>query len=411
VQALKTGANLQADFRNQRQDTNSVFSSFNPSYQSSFFVNLSQPLFRGLKIDAGRQQLRVSKNNREISDVAFRQTVINTLANTKTLYFDLIAAIDNLEAQRKSLELAQKLLSENEIKVRVGTLAPLDVVEAESEVASREEGVIVAENQLAEAEDALKLAIFPEHDAATWSLRIVPTDRPSTERVDVDVDAAIAKALEQRTDVVSARKRLQNSEYTLEYAGDLTKPAIDLVAGVGSVGVGGTFLVREGLGGEVTQTIPGGYSDALGDVFGLENPDWSVGVQVSIPLQNRSARAQKARAQIALDQARTSLTRLEMLVAQAVRTAGRAVETNYKRVGTTQAAQVLQDRRLDAEQKKFAAGMSTSFLVTQAQRDLALAEVAALRAAADYRKSIVDFERVQEAGLGTGSGSITVTSN
>jgi outer membrane protein TolC len=99
-----------------------------------------------------------------------------------------------------------------------------------------------------------------------------------------------------------------------------------------------------------------------------------------------------------------------MLVAQAVRTAGRAVETNYKRVGTTQAAQVLQDRRLDAEQKKFAAGMSTSFLVTQAQRDLALAEVAALRAAADYRKSIVDFERVQEAGLGTGSGSITVTS-
>jgi len=409
-QALKTGASLQADFRNQRQDTDNIFSSFNPSYQSSFFLSLSQPLFRDFKIDRARYNLRVAKTNREISDAAFRQAVINTLANTKTLYFDLLAAIDNLEAQRKSLALAEKLLEENEIKVRVGTLAPLDVVEAQSEVASRSENVIVAENQLAEAEDALKLAIFPGHDAATWSLRIVPTDRPTTEKVEVNTEAAVERALEVRTDVVNARKRLQNSELTLDFAQNQTKPTIDLQAQYGSVGVGGTFLIRDEFGGPIIDTIPGGYGDAVSDVFGLENPDWSVGVQISVPLQNRTAKAQRARSQIALDQARTSLKRLEMLVAQAVRTSARAVNTNYERVQSTKAARVLSERRLDAEQKKFAAGMSTSFLVTQAQRDLALAEVSELRAAADYRKSIVDFERVQEAGIGTGTGSISVTS-
>lgn len=404
-QNFRTGANFQIQFDNQRQTTNSVFTSFNPFFNSGLTLSLTQPLLKNMKVDANREQIRVAKKNAEISDVQFRQTVINTVANVKKLYFDLIGAMDNLDAQKKSLALAQKLLEENKIKVRVGTLAPLDVVEAQSEVASREEGVIVAENGLAQAQDSLKTAIFPENDPKTWALEIVPTDRPTAEPVDIDLGAAMKKALEERTDIKAAQKNLELAEYSEGFTRNQRLPGVNLIASYGTVGVGGTQIVRDGFGGPIVQTVPGGYGDALSSVFGRDFPTWRVGVNVTYPIRNRSAVASAARAQVARQQAEASLRRLELQVAAEVRSAARAVETNYKRVESTRAARVLQERRLDAEEKKFAAGMSTNFLVTQAQRDLAVAEVAELTAIADYRKSLVDFQRVQEAGV-SGSGSV-----
>jgi outer membrane protein len=405
VQELKTGGNLRVDFTNNRGNTNSVFNTFNPSYNSSLNANLSQPFLRNFKIDANRLQLRVAKKNREISDVQFQQTVTNTVANVKDLYYDLLYAIDNLEAQRKSLSLAQKLLDENQIKVRVGTMAPLDVVAAQSEVASREEGVIVAEALVAEAEDAIKRAIFAENDSATWALRIVPTDRPTAEPMAVDVESATKRAIEQRTDVVAARKNLENADANVQYASNQKLPDLNLIAAYGSSGIGGTVIEREGFGGPIIRTIPGGYNDALSNVFGRDFPTWTFGVNFTYPIFNRQAQANSARAKISRDQTVASLRRLEMQVASEVRSAGRAVETNYKRVESTRAARVLAEQRLDAEQKKFAAGMSTNFAVTQAQRDLALASVLELRAVADYRKSLVNFERVQLAGGGVAFAS------
>jgi len=399
-QLFRTGGLLQLDFGNDRSDTNNVFSTFNPSYQSNLNLALTQPLLRDRGIDSARQQLKVSKNNREISDTQFRQTVINTVAGVKNAYYDVIAALDNLEAQKKSLALAQKLLEENQIKVRVGTMAPLDVVAAESEVASREEGVINAETLLGNSEDALKQAIFPTNDPETWALRIVPTDRPSAEARVVETEAAIQSALVKRTDVQAARKAIDNNEIGLRLARSQTLPSVDLVAAYGTSGVGGTRLVRDGFGGPVVDTIPGGYGDALGDVFGRDFPTWTLGVNLSYPLFNRGAKANQARAQLSKEQALASLARLELQVAAEVRFAARSVEANYKRVESTRAARVLQERRLDAEEKKFAAGMSTNFLVTQAQRDLADSNVAEIRAILDYRKSLIEFDRVQEAGLG-----------
>jgi outer membrane protein TolC len=405
VQELKTGGNLRVDFTNNRGNTNSVFNTFNPSYNSSLNANLSQPFLRNFKIDANRLQLRVAKKNREISDVQFQQTVTNTVANVKDLYYDLLYAIDNLEAQRKSLSLAQKLLDENQIKVRVGTMAPLDVVAAQSEVASREEGVIVAEALVAEAEDAIKRTIFAQNDSATWALRIVPTDRPTAEPMAVDVESATKRAIEQRTDVVAARKNLENADANVQYASNQKLPDLNLIAAYGSSGIGGTVIEREGFGGPIIRTIPGGYNDALSNVFGRDFPTWTFGVNFTYPIFNRQAQANSARAKISRDQTVASLRRLEMQVASEVRSAGRAVETNYKRVESTRAARVLAEQRLDAEQKKFAAGMSTNFAVTQAQRDLALASVLELRAVADYRKSLVNFERVQLAGGGVAFAS------
>jgi outer membrane protein TolC len=408
-QYLPTGADIQVDFNNNKSDTNNVFSTFNPSYGSSFNIDVTQPLLRNFSIDFSRQQIRVAKKNREISDVQFRQTVVNTVANVRHLYYDLIYAIDNLEAQRKSLALAKKLLDENQIKVRVGTMAPLDVVEAEAEVAGREETVIVAEAALAEAEDALKRAIFAQNDPEMWATRIVPSDRPTAEAIQVDTQAAIQKALENRTDIVAARKGLENAEIVVDFNRNQALPSINLVASYGTSGVGGTFIEREGFGGDVIRTIPGGYGDALDAVFGRDFPTWTLGVNISYPVFNRAGAAASARARVNRDQTLASLRRLEMQVTVEVRTAARAVDTNFKRVESTRAARVFQERRLDAEEKRFAAGMSTNFFVTQAQRDLAVAEVAELRAIAEYRKSLVDFERVQEAGFSGGGGVGTVS--
>ena len=409
AQYLPTGADLQVSFNNNRSDTNSIFTTFNPAFGSSFNIDVTQPLLRNFAIDFSRQQIRVAKKNREISDVQFRQTVVNTVANVRHLYYDLIYAIDNLEAQRKSLALAQKLLDENQIKVRVGTMAPLDVVEAEAEVAGREETVIVAEAALAEAEDALKRAIFAQNDPEMWATRIVPSDRPTAEAIQVDTGAAIQRALENRTDIVAARKGLENADILVKFNRNQALPAINVVASYGSSGVGGTFIEREGLGGDVIRTIPGGYGDAISSVFGRDYPTWSFGVNISYPVFNRAGAAAAARARVNRDQTLASLRRLEMQVTVEVRAAARAVDTNFKRVESTRAARVFQERRLDAEEKRFAAGMSTNFFVTQAQRDLAVAEVAELRAIAEYRKSMVDFERVQEAGFSGAGGVGTVS--
>jgi outer membrane protein TolC len=394
-----TGATLRVNFDNTRRDSNVTTSTFNPSYRSELTASLTQPLLRNFRTDATRQALQVSKKNREISDTQFKQTVLNTSATVRQLYYDLIYAIDNLEAQRKNLDLARQQVDENRIKVRVGTLAPLDVVSAEAEMASRQEGVILAEAALTDAEDAVKRVVFPTIDTATWALEIVPTDRATaaTGPVAIDVDAAITSALENRTDMIAARKSVENAEISARFARNQTLPGADLVASYGATGLGGTELRRDPVTNEVTR-LPGGYSDTLSQVFGRDAPTWSLGINLSYPLRNRSASAQSARLRIAREQAETNLKRLEMQVAAEVRSVARSVQTNYQRIESTRASRVLNERRLDAENKRFAAGMSTNYAVTQAQRDLALAEVAELRAVADYRKSLVAFELVQAAG-------------
>ncbi len=408
-----SGGIVQLEFENNRTDTNNVLTNFNPQYNSGFTLSLSQPLLRNLLIDTPRRQLSIAKKNREISDAQFHATIVNTVAGVKIAYHNLIYAIDNLAAARKSLDLAKRLLNENEIRVKVGTMAPLDIVSAQAEVASREEGVIVAENAVGDAEDSLKEAIFPRNDPATWATHIVPTDRPTAEPMPVDVEAAVKNALEKRTDVIAARKSLERDDISLRYARNQLLPDLNLVASYGAAGAGGTQLQRDPsvpFGGEVISTIPGGYGDALDEAFGLDYPTWSVGLQLKYAIPNRSLKAAAAQARLTKDQALAAYHRLELAVAAQVRSAARSVESGFKRVGTTQAARVLAAQRLDAEEKKFAAGMSTNFLVMQAQRDLAAAEVAELQAIAGYRQSVINFQRVQEAGL-SGGATVTLTSS
>ena len=255
---VKTGGDIQVSWNNRRSDTNNTFTTFNPIYRSNISLSINQPLLAELQDrHAPRRQLKLSRINRQISDIQFRQSVINTVATTKLYYYDLVYAIDNLRAAKDSLELARKLLGENEIRVKVGTMAPLDIVEARSEVAAREVDVIVAENLVGDTEDNLKRVIFPENDPNMWATRIVPTTAPVAEPMPVNLDAAVQNALDNRTDVVAARKALERSDLDVLYRNNQVKPSLDLVAGYGGSGAGGTQIIREPpIGGPIVEHHP-----------------------------------------------------------------------------------------------------------------------------------------------------------
>jgi outer membrane protein TolC len=414
TQLFATGGALRLAFNNTRTSDNNVNSAFEPLYTSGLTLSLNQPLLKNFFSDPARLQLRVAKNNRAISDAQFSQIVVNTVAQVKNLYYELIYNIDNLQAARKSLDLANQLLSENRIRVRVGTLAPLDVVEAQSEVAGREQGVILAEEAVGDAQDALKRVIFPHDNVELWGKDVVPTDRATAEPVTVDVASAIMGALKNRSDVLVARKSLDTANLQERYAHNQTLPQLDFVGSYGSSGTGGTQLLDLTTGAPLPTAIQTG---ALNSVFKNDFPTWTVGLNFSYPILNHTASANSAIAKLGLEQAQATLRRVELDATIEVRKAARAVDSNYKSVEATRAARVLQEQRLDAEGKRFTAGLSTTFQVNQAQRDLATAQVAEIRAIADYRESLVSFDRVQQASVpgvtvaGSTSTSTTTTTS
>jgi outer membrane protein len=243
----------------------------------------------------------------------------------------------------------------------------------------------------------------------------VAIDRPVFRPEPVDVAAAVRKALDQRTDVSAAKRRLDASDVTVRYLRNQTLPALDAVATYGLQGLGGTQFIRQGsgLGSVIVGTVPGGFGDALNAIANRSFPTWSVALNLSYPLFGSSADAEFARAKVERQQTLAEIKALELQVATEVTTAGLQVQSTLKQVEAATAASSLAQRRLEAEQSKFEVGLSTNFFVVQAQRDLQDAQNRELRALLDYQKALVEFERVQETSLqGAGvtvSGGTTVT--
>ncbi|MBI2835393.1 MAG: TolC family protein [Acidobacteria bacterium] len=395
------GGSFSVTWNNTRSNTSNIFANYNPSYVSNFTAVFTQPLLRGLSIDANRQQLQITRINRDISEIQLRATITNTLANVRNAYWDLLYTLQALDVAGRSLDLATKLIEDNKARVEVGTMAPIDVVQAEAEAAVRRQTLTVAEASAKTAELALKRLIVGGTDDPLWRATLTPTDRPSFAREPIDVEKAVRHALDKRTDLAQAKEQLASSNVTLRYLHNQKLPALDLVGTYGLQGLGGRQFIRSGsgLGSVVTGSVPGGFADALDNIAGRDYPTWNVSVNVSYPIGMSSADAQYARARVQFNQAQAQIRALELQVATDVSNAALQVESSLKRVESASAARQLAERRLEAEQSKFEVGMSTNFFVVQAQRDLADAQNAELRALLDYRKALVDFERVQETSL------------
>jgi outer membrane protein TolC len=393
------GGRLSVDFTGNRNATSNLFSTYNPSFSSSITASVTQPLLGGFKFDQTRAQIEQADITRTIADVQLRQQMARTLNAVRHAYWELVYAMDALETARRSEELARRQLEDNRLRVELGTVAQIDIVESEAEVASRHQTTIKAEGAFRITQVALKQLMVADTSDPLWASTLQPVDRPLQGSRVIDVRQAITIAVANRTDLTVARKQSQVSDTSLKLLNEQRKPAVDLVASYSASGVGGTQVLRSSgaLGSEIIGTVPGGYLDVLRSIGALDYPTWSVGVNVTMPLGKKASDAAYARGQVEKRQAELQIDTLELQAAAAVTRAAEAVRTAEEQVQAAAAGRQLAQKRLEAEQARRTAGLSTTFLVSQAQRDLATAETAELRALLDYRTAIADFELAQEA--------------
>jgi outer membrane protein TolC len=392
------GARYTVDFNSNRSATSNVFATFNPSYTSGVNATFTQPLLQGLTFDSARAQIQVADINRSIADVQVRQEAAAMLHSVRRAYWELVYAVDALETAKRSEDLARRNLADNQLRVELGTLAPIDVVQSDAEIASRHQATVLAEGAWRNAQVNLKELIVRDTSDPLWTATLHPVERPAQDRAAIDLTAAIANATGGRTDLIVARKQQESSDVNLKLANEQRKPAVDFVINYGASGVGGTQILRgDSLGGSATGTIPGGYSDALSSLAGLNFPTWSAGLTVTMPIGKKAADAAYARGVVERRQADIRLEALELRVAADVTRSAQAVRNAEEVVEAAAAARQLAERRLQAETARRDAGLSTTFLVLQAQRDLATAETAELCARLDYRTALADFDRVQTA--------------
>ena len=397
TQALpRYGGTVTAFWNNPRTDTTSSFATLNPQYTPQIQFSVAQPLLRNFKIDNTRQSLLTTAISLDISNTTLRARIINTEASTRNAYWDMVAAIRAVDVAKQSLSLAEKLVEDNKIRVEVGTLAPIDIVQAEAEAASRRQTLTVAEATRSTTELTLKRLIVASTDDPLWNAVLDPTGTVQMESRTVDLEGAIKKALSGRTDLTNARRTLESSDISIRYLRNQMKPDVNATLTYGTRGLGGNTFVR--VGGVIVDTIPGGWTDAMQTLLKREYPTWTVGVNFSYPIGQSTQDAQHARAKVQYQQAQAQLRALELQVAVEVTNAALQVESTQRRVDAARAARTLSERRLEAEQTKFEVGMQTNFFVVQAQRDLLDAQITELRASLDYQKAIIELERVQAAG-------------
>ncbi len=399
------GGSYDVRWNNARNTTNNQFSTFNPQLNASVSASYSQPLLRNFRIDGTRQQLLVSQKNKEVSDVQLQQSIAVTVRNVRNAYYDLIYAIGNLAVQNQSLDLARQSLKDNRARVEIGTMAPLDIVQAEAEVATREESVILAEAAIDRAQDTLRALVFNPTGADFWTARIEPTDSVTFQPTTVDVEGAVKSALGQRTDVVAARKNLEVNDVNIRYFQNQSLPDVTASVNYNARATGGLQVTRgrDPLTGfpndQILSSVERSYLSTLGNTITGDFPGWSLQVDIAYPIGNSTQEAQLARARLQNTQAERQIQSLELQVSTQVREYGRQVQTNAKRVDATRSSRVLAERRLEAEEKKYQAGMTSSFFVLQAQRDLNVARNSELLALVEYAKSVVNYTAVQQSPL------------
>lgn len=402
AQFLPTGGSLSLSLYNYLSDSNRRFQTINPRFGSTLRLNFSQPLLKDFGFKMSRREIIVAGFNREISDENFNQLLEDAIYRVKSAYWLLVYSRENLEVVRQSLKLAEELEEKNKAEIEAGTLAPIELLTAEAEVKLRQAEILEAEAQLKNNEELLKTIInlSAERDDVK-SLRIIPTDTPTVARIDVDFDGALETAILNRPDLQALRVDLKSREFNLSYAKNQLLPDVRLQFSYWSPGISGDqILYKDGnaLSGVVVGTISGNKSSALKDALNFAYKNSSIGLTVTLPVQNVLSRAYQAQAKISLDQAKLRIRNQEQQLNLELGNAVRAVETNYLRTQAYQAARELAQQKLEAELEKLKVGMSINYLVLVFQRDLADAQTLELRSLIEYKISVANLDKVMGVG-------------
>jgi len=392
------GGRLSADFNNTRTATDNRFATLNPSYNSSVSLNYTQPLLAGRATDNQRTTLETQEIQGEITDLQLSSLISNVTDLVRVRYWGLRAAIEQIEIQRRALQQAEQLLADNQLRVRLGSMAQIQIVQAESQVAAAQQALLNAEVQWRNAELALKSLLISGADDPLLGQTINPSDLPTLRAQAVDIAAAIQVALGQRADLRQERQRLEIAQLELEVTDQSTLPTLDLTAAYSLQGVGGNVFDRSGLGGEPVLVEQGGYWDGLGSIAAFDTPTWSLSMNFSYPIGMRLGKASAERARLQFEQAELAIRSQELAVITEVTSAGLAVTDTNLQLQAAQRSRELAEQSALAEITRFNAGAATNFEVGQANDDLTSARLSELRALINHINAIADFERVQRVG-------------
>jgi outer membrane protein len=397
-QALMTGTNIGVDVTMNRNSSNSTFSTLNPSWTGSVRYSFAQKLLRDFGRRTNSRQIRLARNNEKISEIQFERQLIDLVAQAQRAYWDLVFAAEDIKVKQRSVDLAQKTLSDNKIQVDIGTLAPIDLVQAESEVANRRVQFVTSTYTEVQTQDLVKKLLTSQGDPGTVLAKLMPMEgvRKPTDSDVLPVDQAIKIALENRPEMKQILLDLENKKIDLEYTGNQLLPTLDFIASYQQIGVAGTKAVNPNSIFQTVNVNPdliGGLGTAFGQLFSYNYTGYSAGFSLQIPLRNRAAQADKARAENEKRISENRLTAQAQQIALEVRNTLTQVDMNKARIEAAQIARELSERRLDAEQKKFDLGASTIRFVLEEQRNLAQAQTDEILSLINYTKSVVDFDR------------------
>ena len=401
-QNLPTGGALSVSLYNYLTNTNRSFQTINPRYGSTLRLNFSQPLFKNSGFRMSRREIIVAGFNREVSGENLKQVLEDAIYRIESAYWNLVYSRENLNVVRQSLKLAGELLEKNKAEIEAGTLPPIELLTAEAEVSLRQAEILEAQAQVRNNEELVKTIInLAAEENDIKGVRIVPTDTPTVEKVEVDFDTALDTAIRNRPDLEALRVDSRSREFNLSYAKNQLLPDVSLMLSYWSPGISGDQILYQGdsaLSGIVIGTIPGKRSSALRDALNFAYKNTSIGVTVTLPVSNVLSRAYQAQARIALEQARLRIKNQEQELTLELGDAVRAVETNSQRTQAYKTARELAQKKLEAELEKLQVGMSTNYLVLQFQRDLANAQTLELKALTDYKISLAGLDRVMGVG-------------
>ena len=405
-QAFHWGTNLVVGFNNTRGTTNSFFNSLSPALNSNFKATVTQHLLQGFGFAPNTRFIRIAKNNRELSDVAFRLQVTTTVDQIENMYWDLVYAYENQRVKEESLTFSQRTLSDTRKQVDIGSLAPIEAVRAQSTVAADEQAVTVAKTNLQLQQLLMKNALSRTlHDPLLAQAEVIPTSTmevPENEQIQPTEDL-VNDALRHRPELVESRIQLHSQEISDKALRSSVLPSLDLYGYYGGAGVGGAQNpsnlcanldpALQGFGCAMSPTPAVGYGSTVNQLVNSTAPDKGIGLQLNIPLRNRAAQALQIRSELEYRQIQMALQQTENKVSIEVRYAQYGVEQNQASVASARAAMDYAQQSLDAEQKKYQFGTSTTTAVLQTRSALATAESTLMSAMAAYEKSRVELDR------------------
>jgi len=429
--APKFGGNYHLDFSSNRLTTNNQFTGLNPQYPTALTLSYSQPLFRGLRFDNSRRLIEIARKNLSLTDAQFRQRAIETITSVQRAYWDLVFALRNLQVQRDALRDSRTQLEHNQRLVTEGALAPIDVVAAEAQVATFEQTLFSSLEDVSRAENSLKNLIAENHEAEIWKVSLVPTDPVDLAPPLISLAEALKAATDNRPELQLSTVASEINQIDQKFFREQTRPAVDLVGSYGMVGLAGSasggvnpftsqstelrdrvnqLLDRAQLPlltpvppQGISPDLIGGYNQSIRNLLGNNFNNFRVGVQINLPLRNRTAQAQLGRSLVEGQRIATQRQQLEQSIQVEVRNALQAVRSVEARLRAAGIARNAIEQQYQSEQRKLDAGQSTVFLVLERQTALTTARGNELRAQTDLNKAIAELQRATGNALTTNS--------